>query len=145
MSFNKKKMLAILVIVSSFISLTSAKLFPIAVRLPLNGTPPDNGASLWPHPVSLDVRAESFFIDKEKFSMRSVNLNRCEREIIESLWSHYQNVFFPPKISYSRPNSADTKLNTVVFTLSAANSIGNGVVCSNEYYPLFEDTETESC
>lgn len=123
---------------------TNAKLFPIAVRLPLNGTPPLNGASLWPQPVSLDVRTEHYFIDKERFSIKRINLNRCELDIIDKLWAHYTNVLFPPKIPYKRPESNEKQTNTLTFRLLNSNP-SSDVDCVKEYYPYFEETESESC
>lgn len=138
-------MLFLVLISLVLLSQASAKLFPIAVRLPLNGTPPDNGASLWPHPVQLDVQMENYFIDQSQFTMKQINLNRCEIEIVEYLWTHYINVFFPPNIPYRRPDSGDPRMFMVKFSLKqATNSIGSAP-CSKEYYPYIQDTEAESC
>lgn len=127
---------------SSFID---AKLYPIAVRLPLNGTEPPSGASLWPAPVSLNVQRETFFISKQKLTAKHVNLNRCQLEIVESLWSHYQNVLFPPKLPYREPGSNDAQMNTVTFSLLHSESVSASEDCSRAYYPHIESQDEEAC
>lgn len=125
---------------------SDAKLFPIAVRLPLNGTPPLSGASLWPMPVMLDVQGNHFFIDKSKLSMKQTNLNRCELDIVQKLWSHYQNVIFPPKLPYKPPGSNDPKMNSVIFSLHHQSSdLAQNQDCSKAYYPHIQDNDDESC
>lgn len=148
LTIEKKMFIIFSLFVFSFFSSSpsDAKLFPIAVRLPLNGTPPESGASLWPMPVMLDVEREHFFIDKSKLSMTQTNLNKCELEIVQSLWSHYQNVIFPPKLPYRSPGSNDPQMNSVVFSLHhQSKSLKENEECSKTYYPYIEDTEEESC
>lgn len=128
-----------------YISFIDAKLYPIAVRLPLNGTAPENGASLWPMPVSLNVERDVFFISKQKLSMKHTDLNRCQLDIVEKLWSHYQNIIFPPKLPYQAPSSTDNQMNLVTFRVDVATPVGKNDDCSKLYYPNIEDPLEESC
>ncbi|CAF0912542.1 unnamed protein product [Brachionus calyciflorus] len=130
-----------------FIYNVNCILFPIAVRLPLNGTPPDMGGSLWPKPNFQEFKNEQFYIYKRNFSLvLCPELNNCERDIIEKLWSHYQNVFFTPKLPNESPNNAENILKTVSFRIKPENKKSKFKLseCEDKYYPFIQDTETES-
>jgi hypothetical protein len=127
------------------VSQANGKLFPIAVRLPLNGTPPADGASIWPMPTQLNVERDFMFIDRGTFRIRlATNLNQCEKEIIENLWKHYFNVLFPPKLGYEYPSKNDPRLNTLWFNLKTARNV-KATDCQKDYYPNFETNEAEAC
>ena len=121
------------------------KLFPIAVRLPLNGTPPDLGGSLWPRPSFQQFTNERFFIDKNLKLDLDLNLNACERDILKKLWNHYQNIFYPSKLDYQAPESTEPVLKSIYFQLKTTSPSILLSSCSEKYYPFIQDTQTESC
>lgn len=118
----------------------------LAVRLPLNCSPPELGASLWPKPVHQDSDLTYAFINKNLFKIGiDSNLNVCERDIIEKLWKHYENILFPPKLAYDLPDPFDKQINLLKFTLKQKSPEEIVQNCASKYYPLIEDTETEAC
>lgn len=133
-------------IILLYVAHADCKLFPIAVRLPLNGTPPDLGGSLWPRPNFQQFTTETFFIGKNlKLDLDSF-LNVCERDILEKLWDHYQNIFYPSKLDYQTPESTEPVLKSIYFQLTSASApILFSSSCSESYYPFIQDTQTESC
>lgn len=131
-----------------FLSNVNCKLFPIAVRLPLNGTPPDMGGSLWPKPNEQEFYSNQFYIDKNSFSYSvGSELNVCEKDIVEKLWSHYQNIFFPPRLAYEAPNKVDIVLKKVLFNLKTKSDYSKMKLpeCAEKYYPFIQDIDSESC
>lgn len=144
---GKGVFIVIVLIVAMRLQPSEAKLFPIAVRLPLLGTPARDGESLWPMPSYLQTSPESMYINR--FLLRKSydgSLNVCEREIMDKLWSHYQNVLFPPKLSYKFAGSNERKMEYVEFNLKISTPInGQGVDCSIQYYPYFNDNNAEAC
>lgn len=126
-----------------FLVQADCKLYPIAVRLPLNGTPPDLGGSLWPRPNFQQFGAERFYIDKKLQLILDPGLNDCEKDILGKLWDHYQSVFYPPKLELRAPASADPILKSVYFQLNSVSPVITS--CPENYYPFIQDTQTESC
>ena len=128
---------------------TECKLFPLAVRLPLNGTPAELGASLWPKPVSHQFTSSLTVIHKDLFNIKyHLSLNGCEQEILEKLWStKYKHVLFPPKLPYEYPSKSEPQMNLVVFELikKESNEKRHLKSCSTSYYPFIQDTQAESC
>jgi hypothetical protein len=125
------------------------KLFPLAVRLPLNGTPAELGTSLWPKPQSHKYNSSLSVVHKDSFSIKyHTSLNGCEQEILEKLWStKYKHVLFPPKLPYEYPSKNEPQMNLVYFELikNKRNEQRYFKSCSTSYYPFIQDTQTESC
>ncbi len=132
-------------------SLIECKLYPIAVRLPLNGTAPNIGGSIWPKPTELTSTSDFMFIDRDSFEISlAQNLDPCEKDIIEKLWLRYKNVLFPPKFSFEKPEKNDLIVKKLVFELEKNKNekkfqAKNLNSCPDTHYPFIQDTETESC
>jgi len=123
----------------------TCKLFPIAVRLPLNGTAPDLGGSIWPKPLQMTSYADHMFIDWDTFQISySQHLDKCQREIIENLWLRYKNILRPPKFLYQKPSTQDNQLKRLVFDLEKFSSKAPSESCAKAYYPMIQDTDTEA-
>ena len=125
------------------------KLYPLAVRLPLQGEPAAPGESVWPAPNQLTVSSGVYTLNKDKFKVEyEPSLNKCEKEILEKLWQHYESVLFPPKpIEFAKPSSSSVQMNKLSFRLKArgygpANAKAD---CRTDYYPVIEDLDTEAC
>jgi len=105
--------------ISTILVQIESKLFPLAVRLPLNGTPAELGASLWPKPVSHQLTSSVSFIHRDFFNIKyHLSLNECEQEILKKLWStNYKHVLFSPKLSYEYPSKSEAQMNLVVLWL----------------------------
>ncbi|RNA14481.1 beta-hexosaminidase subunit beta-like [Brachionus plicatilis] len=127
-----------------YLAQTDCKLYPIAVRLPLNGTPPDLGGSLWPRPNFQRFGPERFFIDKNFKIELDSGLNVCEKDLLEKLWVHYQSVLYPPKLKFQAPASSDLVLKSISFKLITNSPEFILSSCAEKYYPFIQDTETES-
>jgi hypothetical protein len=144
------KLLFICLNLSGYLNTINCILYPLAVRLPLNGTPPDLGGSVWPKPVELESTLDYMTIDKDAFEIDLKNsLNECEQDIISKLWTRYRNILFPPKLAYQKPAFTDKRLKVLIFELNESNSrkvdIRNLDDCPKHYYPFIQDTETEAC
>lgn len=123
----------------------ACKLFPIAVRLPLNGTAPDLGGSIWPKPSQMTSHTEFMFIDRDSLQINfGKNVGKCEKEIIEKLWSRYKNILYPPKFSHQKPSTSELQLKKLVFNLETPSSKSKSEPCSKAFYPMIQDTEAEA-
>lgn len=142
------KLLFLCLILSAYLNVINCILYPLAVRLPLNGTPPDLGGSVWPKPVELESTQDYMIVDKDAFEVDMKNsLNECEQDIIGKLWVRYRNILFPPKLAYQKPAFTDKRLKVLIFELNqpSLNKIDNLDDCPKHYYPFIQDTETEAC
>jgi hypothetical protein len=125
--------------------LLECKLYPIAVRLPLNGTAPNLGGSIWPKPLQMTSYPEVMLIDSDTFQIIfSKNLSQCEKEIIEKLWPRYKNILYPPKFTHQKPSTNENQLKQLVFDLEKLSTSKSTQTCSREYYPLIQDTDAET-
>ena len=142
------KLLIELILIYVFFSLKAkveCKLYPIAVRLPLNGSAPDLGGSLWPQPSEISSSLEFMIIDPDSFQIRlSQNLDVCQKDIIEKLWVRYKHILFPPKFAHEKASRSDIQLERLVFDLYDKSSINNVDSCSKTYYPFIQSVETEA-
>jgi hypothetical protein len=130
-------------------------LLPLAVRLPLNGTPPSLGGSLWPKPISHDSSLNYVFLHRDQFKFELGNtLDECEKDIIGQMSSKYKNILFPPKLAYDYPNSGDAKLNWLEFKINknknsklfgGASESKNLADCSKTHYPYTTSVDDEAC
>ncbi len=137
--------LAFICILFQFKSL-ECKLFPIAVRLPLNGTAPDLGGSIWPKPLQMTSYPNVMLIDSDIFQIIfGKNLGQCEREIIEKLWPRYKNILYPPKFTHQKPSANENQLKQLVIDLEKPSTTTKSTqTCSKDYYPLIQDTDAEA-
>lgn len=76
------------------------------------------------------------------------SLNHCEKEIINKLWSRYEDILFPPKpLPYQVPSKGDAQMNKLVFNLNKNTPVNDKNIAGDcvSYYPYIEDTEDEAC
>ena len=129
----------------------TSKLFPIAVRLPLNGTAPQIGGSLWPKPAVMTSTEDVLFLDRDTFGIKlGQSLDACEKDILDKLWLRYKHILFAPNFAHEKPTKNEAQLNSLVFELDkgtlASNQRQKSVEsCSKTHYPFIQDTETEAC
>ena len=133
------------------LSSVDAKLFPLAVRLPLLNEPAAPGESIWPWPITFSKDSGVFALNQDEFKVQyDSTLNSCETDIIEELWNHYKNIIFPPEpISLAKPSSSSKQMNKLVFKIAKKareeEKGGKKLNCQTDYFPVIEDTSTEAC
>jgi hypothetical protein len=142
---------SILIIYGWLIGHLQSILLPLAVRLPLNGTPPELGGSLWPKPNTHEPNANYMYIHRDEFRLEiGDSLNECEKDIIKKMSAKYRNIFFPPKLAYDYPRVDEPILNSLEFKINRNTKLfkrtaKNLADCSKTHYPYITDTEEEAC
>ena len=134
-------------LIACSLSSVQGRLYPLAVRLPLKGEPALPGESIWPAPTKLTVQPGVYTLNKDKLKVEyESSLNNCEKQILEKLWEHYENVIFPPApIEFAKPSSSSTQMNKLAFKLTKKSGQASVKANCQDYYPVIEDLETEAC
>lgn len=121
-----------------------AKLYPIAVRLPLKYNPPPADAALWPKPFKHETTKNYMFLNRDSFKfIISEKANNCEQEILKKTISRYMNIIFPPVLTYIYPGKDDMKFESI--KIEIINSKTEIISCEHDYYPFIDDTVQEEC
>ena len=139
------KMMLISFLFICWASYTHCYLYPIAVRLPLNGTQPSSGSALWPKPLKHTITESYLLLNRDKFQfvLVSSKISKCEKEIIDEITPRYRNIIFPPKIPYGYPSVEHNELNELKIEIDFPEQ--DQTNCAKSYYPLIEDTDDEKC
>ena len=128
-----------------------AKLFPQEARNMMHGTPARKGESVWPKPSSHRTGPRVMALDPDAFTVKIYSsLNICERDIIEKLFVRYKSIIFPPEpLAANRSRDYKHLMDILGFKLKKDSNqqkvYGNLTDCVNDYYPSYNDTETEAC
>jgi hypothetical protein len=142
--FFEIKMRRLLIVFLLVFNCVYAKLYPIAVRLPLKYDPPPVDASLWPKPLEHETTKSYMFLNRDTFKfIISEKVNVCEEDILKRTISRYMNILFPPILTYKYPEKDDTQFESIQIRVNNSKSKFNS--CEKDYYPLIEDTEQEKC